>query len=309
MPLHSNIFSSLAARATGSLSASLLMLSLAMAVSSIPLKAATLYAVSGTFTDGGTLGGTVTIDTTTGAVTAANITATIMETLNFSTNVGAIPDFPISGYTTIAADSVSPDAYPLILLAEHVSSFVGYNGGPIKQQSNIEYSDGRPTMFINSGNLTFFAATQVLGDPVSIFNVGGSVAGGGPLSGTVTIDTLTGAALAANITAIVPKTLTFSTNVGAILNYPAPGYTVIAADSVSPDSYPLILLAENVPSFVGYTGGPIVPGSNIEFSDGTPNLNLVSGSLTALPEPSSLYLASGAFLAMLGLRLHRRRKA
>jgi hypothetical protein len=109
------------------------------------------FAASGTFAEGGALGGTVTIDTTTGALTAVDLMATVTHTFRFTTNIGGVPDYAGSGLFVIVADDPS-GGYPIGLFGLPVSSLVGYAGGPISGASTIFFPDGS-TVGLTNGNL------------------------------------------------------------------------------------------------------------------------------------------------------------
>jgi len=239
------------------------------------------FNASGTFAGGGTLGGTVTIDVSTGTVLSAALSAVIPRTFNFTTNVGGVPNYNNGGVYVIAADSNTPSFYPVSLLALPIASAVGYGGGAIVA-GNVFFNDGTPTQPFSSGALTYNHSTAA----GSVFDASGSYQEGGTLSGNVTINTANGTVPAADLTAVLPILYTFSTQVGGVDNYANTGHFVIAADAPTPSFYPVLLLATAGPTAVNYAGGSLA-GASVTFNDGSPQINLISGSLTPVPEPST----------------------
>ncbi len=153
--------------------------------------------------------------------------------------------------------------------------------------------------------MAFFACGQARADTVLTFYATGALSDGGTLGGTVTIDTTTGAVQSAALTALVPVTYTFSTNVGVLDNYQNSGISVIVADAPTSSFYPIILVGQTGHNLIGLAGGQIYPGSHIVFNDGTPQIFVTSGSLSQVPEPSSFALAGLALVSSV-LRLRRR---
>jgi hypothetical protein len=102
-------------------------LSLATAPTAGPARADVIrvFEASGVFTDGVTLGGTLTIDVTTGVVTAAN--------LLLGAPISA--DLTVIGGTGqeggLAQTFASSTIYPLTVLGFLTPSLVGYDGGPL----------------------------------------------------------------------------------------------------------------------------------------------------------------------------------
>lgn len=256
------------------------------------------FRASGTFTNGNILGGDVTINITTGAVTAANLTATGPDPQLFNTNVGAIPNYAGSGLTVIVANSPTPNQYPILLLGLSVSNLIGFLGGSISSASNYTRSDNSQVS-LSSGMLTLASPNKIV-----TFGASGTFNNGNILSGTVIIDVTTGNVIRANFSATGPDPQTFNTNVSAVPNYAGSGLTVIVANSPTPSQYPILLLGLPVADLVGYNGGSISPASTYTRSDNS-RVGLISGVLIASPEPSALALltlGSGVPILWMGCR-------
>src|SRR4051794_24508102 len=112
------------------------------------LAAPIVFNASGNFPGGGTLSGTVTIDTTTGTVLSTDLSATVYQTFLFSTNVGGTPNYANSGLFVIAADYAG--GYPVALVGLPQTSLVNYAGGARSSKNkNIFYQRGN--IFLCSG--------------------------------------------------------------------------------------------------------------------------------------------------------------
>jgi WD40 repeat protein len=173
-------------------------------------------------------------------------------------------------------------------------------------------------------NRLFIAALVCLGsgtaqarmstDEILTFNASGKFSNGDALGGTVTIDVTTGTVTTAAFTATGPDPQLFNSTIGQASNTPVAGDTEIAAYSPTNGGVPTLVLSVPTSSFVGYLGGTL--GSNTMgangftsayfFNDGS-NVTLVSGSLTSIPEPTSLVCSASA-LAMASLFYLWRRK-
>jgi len=136
---------------------------------------AMVFDVSGTASDGtGVLGGTVTIDTSTGVVTAVDLTfsdgaltaaeGNVINTLKtFNMNVGALgePSGPVaSGY----------------LLQLQGSNLVGYNGGAISSWSVLDVIDNK-SFSGSGGTLTAQVSATPLPAALPLFASGLAAAG------------------------------------------------------------------------------------------------------------------------------------
>jgi PEP-CTERM motif-containing protein len=136
--------------------------------------------------------------------------------------------------------------------------------------------------------------------PVTFFATG-VTANNSTLSGTLTIDPVSGAFLALDLTMSGP--LSFSVDVLGAFSQ-GPGETSIVG--VSGPNSPQITIDLPVSTLVGYAGGSICTGgcpvNSIAAISDTNNSFFTSGSLTAVPEPASLALAGGALLGLAMLR-------
>jgi hypothetical protein len=250
----------------------------------------TIFNLNATLTSGAILSGTVTINTTTGAATAANITATVPTTENFTLSNPIFNTDNFEGTNLEVITALNNNNYPQALLGFQVSSLVGFTGGAITSGSGV-FTDSATRHAVTSGALTFFASTSVAGDNSSIFNVSGTLEGGGTLGGQVTVDLVTGKVLSGDVTAAIPvvNTYTLSTAVSATPNFEGTGLEVIQV--LDNNNYPDALLGFQVSSLVGFPGGNITTGSGL-FTDANTRYGLVSGTLTpvATPTPSTLGL-------------------
>lgn len=131
------------------------------------LLAQTAFNASGTFADGTTLGGTVTINTATGQVTSVDLTlsAPNAATLTLIADVGSVP-----GSVVISAGT--PSVYPQVSLWFPVSTLAGYSGGALCSNTspctsgaftNLARSDVAGEDRLTSGSLT--PASQPPGTP------------------------------------------------------------------------------------------------------------------------------------------------
>ena len=239
-----------------------------------------VFQASGSFTSGGTLSGTVTIDTATGDVLSADLSATVNQTFTFSNNIGGIPNYANSGLFVIVANA-TPGGYPIALIGVNENSLVGYAGGPISGASDFIFQDA--SVF---GLLSGALALDSVNGPLSTFKASGTVNGGGPVGGTVTINTTTGELSAVSVTAVIPRTYALSAGVGGVPNYANSGLFVIVVNEAA-GGYPIALLGLPVGNLVGYNGGALSGASDLIFQDGTV-FGLVNGTLTApVPEPAT----------------------
>jgi hypothetical protein len=180
-------------------------------------------------------------------------------------------------------------------------------------------------------------ASRANADMITIFNATGTLADGGTLSGTVTIDTTIGAATALDLIVQSPHgTLTLnSANPASQTDWPPyspPRY--FSYEEYPPPSNPIqyeigmvlpnigdINLIVGGQSLVGYTGGPLSSVSDATgheystydfFSFNTGNVNLVTGGLKPVaqstPEPGTLTMLGTAIFALGGLRFCHRRQ-
>jgi PEP-CTERM motif len=126
-----------------------------------------------------------------------------------------------------------------------------------------------------------------------------------PFSGTLTIDVTTGAATAVDITfpgLSAFDTLTFSDGAGPS------DWAIFASNSAFADFVTLIFTTTQTPgSLVGFAGGSIVGKSVSGNPSGNVLYALTSGSIAAVPEPSTWALAIIGFglMGLLGYRKTR----
>ena len=264
------------------------------------------FTASGTFVNGDSLGGQVTIDVTTGNVTAANLTASGAAPYVFNTNVGQINNSPFPGVTTIAADSPNNGNYPILLLATPTPSLIGYLGGNIASTTSPVSGFFSDYLSSSGSSVSLASGTLTLDTPDTIvmFIASGLFVNGEILGGDVVLDTTTGNVIQANLTASGPSPQLFNTNVGQINDSPFAGVTTIAADSPDNSNFPILLLGMPFSNLIGYSGGNIasttspVSGlfSNYLFADDS-SVALRSGTLYAAPEPSNFRLRRDGYAA------------
>jgi hypothetical protein len=92
------------------------------------------FDAEGTFDDGATLSGTLSIDTTIGTVTSANLVVGAPDSLDFI-------DIQFQGGNIYPGDyfiqaGTTPSGLPNLLLVLPTDSLVGYSGGPIGSDTN-----------------------------------------------------------------------------------------------------------------------------------------------------------------------------
>jgi len=262
-----------------------------------------VFSAAGQISGGGTLGGTVTIDTATGDVVSADLSVTLNQTFLFSTNLGGIPNYANTGLYVIAAND-SHGSYPVALIGLAESSLIGYDGGPISPASDVIFANG-DAYTVSSGKFDLLSTSTVGPDTVGTFGATGTVAGN-PLSGNVNINITTGTVLSSTLTAIIPRTYKLSSNVGGVPNYAGSGLFAIIANEAA-GGYPIAILGIAKDNLIGYTGGPISGASSFFLSDGT-RFGLSAGSLTNVPEPSTfgcISLAGGLMMLMARRRSRR----
>ncbi len=230
------------------------------------------FSATGTFTNGDTLSGTVVLDATTGAVTAADLFASGPDTERFYLNVG---NYVTNKISVIAADSPTSNLYPVLVIGTPTPSLVDFTGGLLVTQSEYIFADNSQ-VFLSSGMLTL--------DDVQVFDAYGLFTNGDSLGGTVAIDTVNGNVVGADLTATGPAPQTFYTNSG---NYVTQNIAVITADSPTDSFYPVLVLGTKTNTLVGYSGGSLVAGSAYINANNS-QVGLVSGGLTSTaPEPST----------------------
>jgi hypothetical protein len=179
-------------------------------------------------------------------------------------------------------------------------------------------------------------ACQAKADQITTFDiVNGHLQDGASVTGTLTIDTSTGAAVSFNVSVGSPDNQLFTpSNVYDFFTYPAntPGFTdstgsifAIEKDTVEPvnsgqpeqgrssgDDLPRIVFGIPVPNLIGFDGGPLGTSTYEYGYDGppdfTPEVFFSSGSLTPTPEPTTITLLVSGFIAFGGYGLYQRRR-
>ena len=140
----------------------------------------------------------------------------------------------------------------------------------------------------------------------TIFTASGQFQSGATISGTITIDTVTGNALASDIILGAPDAgsyLFIQTEYS-----PAVGVTILQLSTVAAGD-PQAILAFPVNDFIGYTGGTMCAvggpcGGVSNWTDGTHFDSLASGTLTAqTPEPSTAWLLAAGLALVAVARL------
>ncbi len=153
-----------------------------------------------------------------------------------------------------------------------------------------------------------------MGAPVmratSIFTVSGVFQSGAVMSGTITLDTLSGLGTAADVFLTAPDANEFTFIQAQFA--PAPGVDILQLSPVAM-GVPQLILAFPVADFTGYTGGllcsPGVCGGSSNLFTGSSADGLVSGTATQIsgvPEPSPAWLIG---IGVAGLAVGWRRKA
>jgi hypothetical protein len=155
-------------------------------------------------------------------------------------------------------------------------------------------------------------------DNIVTFNATGTFTDNSTLSGTVTIDTTTGAATAMDVTASSPISITFNSYVDSFYSSGDGEYLIEGYDSGAQNE---LILGVPVSSLIGYGGGALAGVTSTPFDtasefeptggEGTP-VPLDTGALTApgmtTPAPATLTLLGTAMLSFAGLCVWRRRQ-
>ena len=142
---------------------SLVFFSFVLGVAACGAFAGTItFNVSGTFTDGAVLSGTMTVDNVAGQVTAANfsIGAPISQTFSFVEHDAA---YAVPGYwfvQTIPAGA-TVGSLPDFNLILPTDTLVGYQGGSLSPLYTSEVSPGGATVFLQSGQASPQTGTTV----------------------------------------------------------------------------------------------------------------------------------------------------
>jgi hypothetical protein len=93
----------------------------------------TNFSISGTLASGSTLSGYILLDSTSGVVTAGNVTASSPNSLSFGSSI-------YQDCTSYSGDCLlalySSSGFPALVLAFAGNTFVGYNGGALGSTTN-----------------------------------------------------------------------------------------------------------------------------------------------------------------------------
>ena len=126
------------------------------------------FNASGTFADGATLSGTITIDTTTGEPTVENLVVSSPDSATYTAPNGVDET---ANYQLIFVSPSGYPAFPVLQLTVPGSTLVGYSGGPLCSTTNtcsagpsisaIRLSTGPPYTYdtLTSGSLSTTAPT------------------------------------------------------------------------------------------------------------------------------------------------------
>ena len=112
-------------------------LAILLCVSSAHGASVTLY-LTGTFADGATLGGTITIDNTAGTVTAQNVTISPPDAGAFTVSQGNSS----GGLYYDVGLGTTGGIYPSLSMALATTTLVGYTGGPLCNNLNPSLCGG-----------------------------------------------------------------------------------------------------------------------------------------------------------------------
>lgn len=263
------------------------------------LASPVVFNASATIQGGGSLSGTVTIDTATGTLLDIDLLASIQQTFVISANPGGIPNYANSGLYVITANTNG--GYPVAVVGLNETSLEEFDGGPIHPASTINFTTPGDYYAINSGNLTLVSTTIEGGQPVSTFAATGTV-DGSPISGGFVINTKLGTVLSSDLTVTIRRTYRLSSNIGAVPNYSNSGFLALIANEEA-GGYPISLLGLPINTLTGYAGGQISGVSGLFLDSGT-RLG-IEGTLSPTPEPATL--ASVSLAAGLLILARRRR--
>jgi len=145
-----------------------------------PQAFATDFQATGLFTNGATLGGTLTIDTNVGTVTASDLTISGAGT--FSTLISQINYGPPVFYSVVADNIAGTEEFSFGLLAD---SLVGYTGGDFCGDSNggsclssVFYPISDPFNQVSLSNGTLIGTSGVAPEPAALSFLGTAFAVG-----------------------------------------------------------------------------------------------------------------------------------
>jgi hypothetical protein len=131
---------------------------------------------SGTFADSATLSGAITLDSTTGVFTAADLNSSSPDSFNYTSIQGQSCPGEEGVGCDVVIDNVSETA--IFVLEIDVSSFVGFTGGAIASVSDpipyasccvtvsgLNYNTGHSFSFLSSGELVDSSDSSSGGTP------------------------------------------------------------------------------------------------------------------------------------------------
>jgi hypothetical protein len=161
---------------------------MAAACASGRAEAATVFTASGTFTNGATLSGTVTIDETSGSATAADLLVRVDSATSYTFDeIFEQGVQPLSESYDLSFKRPGPDNFPFMRFFLPVSTLVGYQGGALASTSAPVPSSGLGDLIsfyhvnniIADGNLTsgsMIALTAAVPEPATLISALGGVA-------------------------------------------------------------------------------------------------------------------------------------
>jgi hypothetical protein len=130
-----------------------------VAAGQVKADVSTQFIVQGAYADGATLSGTVTIDTTVGEITAANLSVGAPDSLTLDNIIGQNG----SSFSSwlVAVGTAGGALFPETILVIPSLTLVGYSGGPIASEtyapegvgSALYYSESN-TVILHNGELT-----------------------------------------------------------------------------------------------------------------------------------------------------------
>ena len=136
---------------------------------------------TGTFADGSILSGTLTIDTTTGVATAANLVVSAPTSLVFNQVRNQQAGNPSAGFYNIELDT-GINGFPLMEVVLGVSSLVDYQGGSVVTVDNLMGTNDPTHVLVNADKGIPLSTVQVTTpEPMSMLLLGIVLAGAGVL--------------------------------------------------------------------------------------------------------------------------------
>ena len=147
------------------------------------------------------------------------------------------------------------------------------------------------------------------------FDAAGTFTDSATLSGTVTIDTTTGVVTTVAFKVSTPDSVTLDSIYFQQADYPVAGIYETVADTTATPPYPGIAFGIPLSSLVGYDGGELIsdtqPGNGGYvtglYLSSTDIIALSQGTLSSVPEPSSILVLSTAALVLVAATVGWRR--